>query len=181
MVEDGYVDIVNVDISSVVIEAMQKKYHDVCQLKYVRTDVRDMSEFESESFDAVVDKGTLDSLMCGHDSQQNSFKMLEEVGRVLKDGGVYILITYGDPSFRLDLLRGTCLWTVNLHVIDRTEKSSEHQSWELTRTVPLNEDGSFSLSVLGPNPEIHYIYVCVKDASLKQKLRENGADINAQN
>ncbi|KAK1292483.1 hypothetical protein QJS10_CPB17g00913 [Acorus calamus] len=116
-------------------------------------DVRDMSEFESESFDAVVDKGTLDSLM----------------------------ITYGDPSFRLDLLRGTCLWTVNLHVIDRAEKSSEHQSWELTHTVPLNEDGSFSLSVLGPNPEIHYIYVYVKDASLKQKLRENGVDVNAQN
>ncbi|KAK1315614.1 hypothetical protein QJS10_CPA05g00121 [Acorus calamus] len=148
MVEDGYVDVVNVDISSVVIEAMQKKYHDVFQLKYVRMDVRDMSEFESESFDAIVDKGTLDSLMVSDHIWRSKFS----VGFTTRDMPVDC--------------ESSC---------DRTEKSSEHQSWELTRTVPLNEDGSFSLSVLGPNPEIHYIYVCVK------KLCENGADINAQN
>ena len=33
MVDDGYEDVVNVDISSVVIEAMQKKYCNLPQLK----------------------------------------------------------------------------------------------------------------------------------------------------
>jgi hypothetical protein len=33
MVDDGYQDVVNIDISSVVIEQMKKKYHDKPQLK----------------------------------------------------------------------------------------------------------------------------------------------------
>lgn len=79
MSKDGYTDIVNIDISSVVIEAMQKKYSDSTHLKYIEMDVRDMKAFESGSFDAVIDKGTLDSLLCGHNSKQNAAKMLEEV------------------------------------------------------------------------------------------------------
>lgn len=35
MVNDGYKEIVNIDISSVVIEAMQKKYQDYPQLKCI--------------------------------------------------------------------------------------------------------------------------------------------------
>jgi len=56
MVDDGYQDVVNIDISSVVIEQMKKKYHDKPQLKYMKMDVKDMSYFESGSFDAVIDK-----------------------------------------------------------------------------------------------------------------------------
>ncbi|XP_060184033.1 uncharacterized protein LOC132613808 isoform X2 [Lycium barbarum] len=82
MVDDGYEDVVNVDISSVVIEAMQKKYSDRPQLKYMKMDTRDMSCFEGGSFDGVVDKGTLDSILCGQSSQQNAAKMLSEVGRL---------------------------------------------------------------------------------------------------
>ncbi|KAK3025335.1 hypothetical protein RJ639_043844, partial [Escallonia herrerae] len=114
MVDDGYRDVVNVDISSVVIEAMQKKYFGNPHLKLdpgvgtacchfrdfladMRMDVRDMSAFQKGSFNAVVDKGTLDSLLCGHNSRENAAKMLEEVGRyvkVLKDKGIYILVFY---------------------------------------------------------------------------------------
>lgn len=35
MVDDGYQDVVNIDISSVVIEQMKKKYHDKPQLKCI--------------------------------------------------------------------------------------------------------------------------------------------------
>ncbi|MQM08485.1 hypothetical protein Taro_041339 [Colocasia esculenta] len=167
MIDDGYKDVVNIDISSVVIEAMQKKYLDRPEMNYIKMDVRDMSIFESNSFDGVIDKGTLDSLMCGHNAQQNATKMLEEVDRILKDKGVYILITYGDPKYRLYLLKALSWWHVNLHIIDcggadRPDKGTEEQSWDLTKPVPLNEDGSVATSVLGSNPEIHYIYVCIK-------------------
>ncbi|KAL9994641.1 putative endothelin-converting enzyme 1 [Helianthus debilis subsp. tardiflorus] len=50
MSKDGYGDIVNIDISSVVIERMRKKYSDSPHLKY-------MKAFEAGSFDAVIDKG----------------------------------------------------------------------------------------------------------------------------
>uniref|UniRef100_A0A803KU59 Methyltransferase type 11 domain-containing protein n=1 Tax=Chenopodium quinoa TaxID=63459 RepID=A0A803KU59_CHEQI len=119
MAADGYEDIVNIDISSVVIEEMQKKYSDHPQLKYITMDVLKMDTLETGSFDAVIDKGTLDTILCGNNSKPNSAKMLEEVGRVLKDKGVYILVTYGAPSYRLCYLKNSCKWKIKLHVIDK--------------------------------------------------------------
>ncbi|RZC56058.1 hypothetical protein C5167_014905 [Papaver somniferum] len=190
MANDGFEDIVNIDISSVVIEAMQTKYQDIpalkCILLYViclialdeffperlvdiQMDVRDMSGFESGSFDAVLDKGTLDSIMCGHNSQDNASKMLEEVGRVLKDNGVYILITYGAPAYRLPTLKKLSLWTIKLHVVEKpmADGNSEQIKWELTNPVSLDESGSSVETALGRTPEVHFIYVCTKDESLQ--------------
>ncbi|GJN04024.1 hypothetical protein PR202_ga21532 [Eleusine coracana subsp. coracana] len=159
MVDDGYQDIVNIDISSVVIDQMKKKYHDKPQLKYgCKGHVR----FQSGSFDAVIDKGTLDSIMCGQNSQENATKMLEEVNRILTETGVYILITYGDPSYRLRLLKDMQHWAVKLHVIDRWERSSNQNKWELTKPLPLDEHSTSLVELLGPKPDVHYIYVCVK-------------------
>ncbi|KAF2924263.1 hypothetical protein DAI22_07g257200 [Oryza sativa Japonica Group] len=63
MVDDGYTEIMNIDISSVVIEIMRKKHFNIPQLQYMQMDARDMSIFSDESFDCAIDKGTLDSLM----------------------------------------------------------------------------------------------------------------------
>ncbi|XP_062172478.1 uncharacterized protein LOC133877174 isoform X2 [Alnus glutinosa] len=146
MADDGYAEVVNIDISSVVIEAMQKKHSNRPQLTW-----------------------TLDSLLCGNNSRLNAGNMLEEVWRVLKDKGVYILITYGAPTYRLHLLRDSCLWTIKLHVIEKlvSGESPEHPIWKLTDPVPLDDDGSSVEAVLGQNPDIHYIYICTKDLSLK--------------
>ncbi|KAK1407967.1 hypothetical protein QVD17_39595 [Tagetes erecta] len=164
MSKDGYTDIVNVDISSVVIREMQKKYSGSPHLKYIEMDVRDMKAFEAGSFDAVIDKGTLDSLLCGHNSKPNAAKMLEEVERVLKKEGVYILITYGIPAYRLHLLRESHSWAIKLHVIDKVHpgECSKAETWELTRPVPLNNDGSLREADRLEKMDVHYIYVCTK-------------------
>ncbi|KAI7754993.1 hypothetical protein M8C21_016357 [Ambrosia artemisiifolia] len=164
MSKDGYADIINIDISSVVIERMRKKYSDYPNLKYIEMDVRDMKAFEAGSFDAVIDKGTLDSLLCGNNSKENAGKMLEEVERVLKKDGVYILITYGTPAYRLCLLRESHSWAIKLHVIDKFHpgESSKGASWELTRPVALNSDGSLTEGSHLENKDVHYIYVCTK-------------------
>ncbi|XP_028248155.1 EEF1A lysine methyltransferase 4-like isoform X3 [Glycine soja] len=91
MVKDGYEDIVNIDISSIAIDMMSRKYEHIPQLKYLQMNVRDMSLFPDESFDGVIDKGTLDSLMCGTDAPISAAQMLAEVCRLLKPGGTYIL------------------------------------------------------------------------------------------
>eukprot|EP01018_Ginkgo_biloba_P009471 Gb_36281 [translate_table: standard] len=165
MVNDGYQEIINIDISSVVIEAMQRKYQDYTQLKYVTMDVRDMSSFESSSFDAVLDKGMLDSLMCGSNAQQSAGKMLEEVRRVLKPGGVYILITYGGPHVRMPHLRASESWTITLHVVAKpgSRRALESSSWVITDPVPMNEDGSLGADFLSEDPDLHYVYVCVME------------------
>ncbi|GLT60244.1 hypothetical protein SLA2020_330170 [Shorea laevis] len=171
MVDDGYQEVVNVDISSVVIKAMQNKYQSRPQLKYVEMDVRDMGAFEAGSFDAVIDKGTLDSILCGNNCRENATRMLEEVGRVLKDNGVYILITYGAPSYRLPLLKESSLWSIKLHVIEKfvAEKGPGQPIRELTDPIPLGEDASSLETVLGKHADIHYIYVCSTEAKVKEE------------
>ncbi|KAK4405424.1 eEF1A lysine and N-terminal methyltransferase [Sesamum angolense] len=162
MVDDGYDEVVNIDISSVVIEAMQKKYVNRPQLKYMKMDVRDMRAFDTRSFAAVIDKGTLDSLLCGHNSRQNAGKMLEEVWRVLKDKGVYILITYGSPAYRLPLLKDLS-WTIKLHVIEKLASgNSSHQTTDVTCPIPLDVNGGSAEAAAGMKADVHYIYVCIK-------------------
>ncbi|XP_038881149.1 EEF1A lysine methyltransferase 4 isoform X1 [Benincasa hispida] len=180
MVDDGYVDVVNVDISSVVIEAMQKKYCNRPQLKYMTMDVRNMSAFEICSFDAVLDKGTLDSLLCGNNSRENATRMLEEVWRVLKENGVYILVnsvvTYGAPTYRLSLLKRS-FSLIKLHVTEKyvSEKRTDPPKWDLLKPVPLDNDTSLLETVLGQNPDVHYIYICTKDSSLKPDQKHDVA------
>ncbi|KAL3727876.1 hypothetical protein ACJRO7_032595 [Eucalyptus globulus] len=151
MVDDGYEDVVNIDISSVVIEAMQKKYSNRPQLKYMKMDVREMSGFDSHSFNAVIDKGTPVGIILG--------KTLLRCSRKL--GGMLNLITYGAPTYRLNLLKEMGSWTIKLHVIEKLVGKSDHL-WELTNPLPLDNEGSSAETLLGRNPDVHYIYVCTK-------------------
>ncbi|XP_057456931.1 uncharacterized protein LOC130747890 isoform X5 [Lotus japonicus] len=111
MVRDGYEDIVNIDISSVAIDMMRRKYEYIPQLKYMQMDVRDMSYFPDESFDGVIDKGTLDSLMCGTDAPISASQMLAEVCRLLKPGGSYMLQDQDFKSLKQVLQRENHTWS----------------------------------------------------------------------
>ena len=62
--------------------------------------VKDMSAFPNETFDCVIDKGCLDSVLSGDYSKVESHKMLSEISRVLNKKGVYICITYGMEVYR---------------------------------------------------------------------------------
>ena len=66
-------------------------------LKFLEMDVLDMREFENGTYDVVIDKGTLDSILCGEGSTECASKAVSEVHRVLKSTGVYIAVSYGQP------------------------------------------------------------------------------------
>ena len=53
-------------------------------------------EFEDGSYDVAVDKGTLDAILCGSDSNINANLMLSECSRVMKNNSLFICITYGN-------------------------------------------------------------------------------------
>ena len=56
-------------------------------MEFKTADVRDMSNlFASSSFDVVLDKGTLDALLCADDADGNARRMTSEVLRVLRPG-----------------------------------------------------------------------------------------------
>eukprot|EP00356_Strombidium_inclinatum_P012707 CAMPEP_0170490806 /NCGR_PEP_ID=MMETSP0208-20121228/9574_1 /TAXON_ID=197538 /ORGANISM="Strombidium inclinatum, Strain S3" /LENGTH=94 /DNA_ID=CAMNT_0010766261 /DNA_START=292 /DNA_END=576 /DNA_ORIENTATION=- len=62
---------------------------DVCDLKY-----------PDNYFDVVIDKSTIDAILCGDNAFLNTAIMLKEGQRVLKVDGKYIAISYGKPSTR---------------------------------------------------------------------------------
>ena len=61
----------------------------------------DMSDFKQGEFNVVMDKGTLDSILCGDNSEPNALKMLSEIYRILTPKGIYICVTYGDEEHRM--------------------------------------------------------------------------------
>jgi EEF1A lysine methyltransferase 4 len=95
MYDAGYRHIVNVDISPSVIEQMKKVSPD---MEWLVMDCTNM-DFKDNSFDYVIDKGTMDALIAGRDLTP-SYELLKECSRVTKEEGQLILITYGSPEGR---------------------------------------------------------------------------------
>ena len=144
MYEEGFQNITNIDISMVVTRAMQDKYRDKPGLTYQQMDARAM-ELADGQYNAVIDKATIDSILCGEGSTHNAQKMLSEVSRVLAPEGVYIAISHGQPSYRLTYLqRPEFGWTVKVHTVQKPMMGM-----------------SSSLST-DDKENVHYIYVCIK-------------------
>ncbi len=58
-------------------------------------------KYEDNSFDIAIDKSTIDALLCGDRSFLNVAIMTKEIQRVLKPGGIYMIISYGQPENRV--------------------------------------------------------------------------------
>lgn len=63
MYEDGFQNILNIDYSDVVIKKMREKYALLIGMEWQVMDICNMSMLEQESFDVILEKGTLDSML----------------------------------------------------------------------------------------------------------------------
>ncbi|KAL6073733.1 Endothelin-converting enzyme 2 [Balamuthia mandrillaris] len=127
MYKEGYKKITNVDFSSVVIQQMKERYEATMpEMQWHVMDVLDMS-YPDASFDVAIDKGTMDALMCENSETweldpklaEQCHKMCSEVSRVLRSGGRYIQITFGQPHFRKRVLqRPEYGWTLEVKTIE---------------------------------------------------------------
>eukprot|EP00198_Chlamydomonas_reinhardtii_P001902 XP_001691238.1 SAM-dependent methyltransferase [Chlamydomonas reinhardtii] len=150
MANDGY-QLVNTDISEVVINQMRKKHAGMPGLRYVVSDCRDMPEFLDCQFGSVIDKGTVDALLCSQDASADVTAMFREISRVLLPGGMFLLITLGGPAHRLPLVnRPEFGWSVQVCLVRRVPDSQFAPS-EPGRPIPLN-DTPRPLSFIGPLP-----------------------------
>jgi len=141
-----------------------------------RMDVRQLA-FNDGEFDSVLDKGMFDSLMCGSSAPTSAASMIKEVRRVLKPGGVYMLITYGDPRVRFPHLKNEeAPWEIKLHVIPRpgSKRANEGTSRPITEPVPLGDDMTIGPTFNLEDPDLHYVYVCIKGEK-ETKMQPSGA------
>ena len=98
MYDAGFTDITNIDISHTVITQMIAEMEPKQKpMKWLMMDALNMT-FANNSFDVVIDKGTLDALICGEDLSLSQ-QLMREMGRVAGEGKVMI-VTHSGPEGR---------------------------------------------------------------------------------
>lgn len=95
--------VTDADNSPSAIRLMKQRHADLENYTASEADVLNLN-FPEGSFDAIVDKGTLDALLCS--SVEDAREMVTEMHRVLSKGGAYVQVSAEDPEARLDLLTG---------------------------------------------------------------------------
>lgn len=115
-------------------------------------DVRDL-KYPDKSFDFIIDKSTIDALLCGDSSFLNVAIMLKEVQRVLNDNGIYMIISYGKPENRV------------LH-LERRHLDFEISIYTIKKESDINENNDIDSS------KVHYVYVCKKGKNSSKASEE---------
>jgi len=123
---NGFKDITNIDFSEVCIKKMSSKFP---QLKFVQMDMTNMISLGEDTFDVVLEKATLDSLLVDTISPwdlcspgcKKVTKVLKEVKKVLRKNGVFVSITFSQPHFRVPLLAQEGLqWSLQVEKFSTT-------------------------------------------------------------
>lgn len=135
---DGYETIHSIDYSETVISRMAKHCEACARLEWSVMDARQLG-FEDNSFDAVIEKATLDAMLAEEKdpwtlsagAEEMLSQVLGEVSRVLRGGGSFVSISFSQPHFRakvyaehdygwhLEAMReiGTCFHFYYYHLI----------------------------------------------------------------
>ena len=85
----GFTNQLATDVSATVVGMMAARAAHCDGLKWAVEDALDMSSYSDGSFDAVIDKGTYDALSCARRER----RLVREVRRLLRPGGLYVLIS----------------------------------------------------------------------------------------
>lgn len=129
---------VGVDFSGEAIKQMRSTYprSKYPTWEFLEADVRRMHTLSTKSFDLVIDKATTDALVC--DAKQGK-KALEstyaEVNRLLKPGGLFVIVTLYSPEKEEDR------WFVELLTESFLNEPTEDDS-EAPLLVPLTSPSS---------------------------------------
>lgn len=126
--------ITNIDTSELVIKQMSTQ-NVIARpnLKFVKMDACDMSQFGDETFSAIIDKATLDAVLVDDSEAVDEYvqKYWSEIDRVLRVGGRYIVISLLQQHIIESLLKRFALnnWMFRVvRCIEAEEKTAEDSS-----------------------------------------------------
>ena len=112
LADAGYAGpLIGVDYSGSVVAQQTRRCRKRSGVEFMERDARRLDGIEDGSIGTIVDKSTMDTLLHAKDGEASVVAMLGEVSRVLKPGGLYLLVTQLDPEEEADLefLTGTLL------------------------------------------------------------------------
>lgn len=153
----GYKNITNVDISSVVIQQMQNANRERKDMTWKQADITGLTDFAADSFNVVLDKGTLDALLTDESEEvlTKVRKYFDEITRVLRIGGRFVCISLLQPH----ILKLILSYFPNEHYMFRIVRCIEAEN----KTVENSTDGT-SMPV--------FMVIASKFKCLPQKILE---------
>nr|XP_055041846.1 eEF1A lysine and N-terminal methyltransferase [Misgurnus anguillicaudatus] len=127
----GYHQLTNIDISETVVSHMnQRNTERRPDLTFQQVDAT-QTDFESGSFQAALDKGTLDA-MASEEEGALAARMLAEVGRVLAVGGRYVCVTLAQEHvIKLAVEHFAQGWAVRIHCLCGQQSEDSDSSFAL--------------------------------------------------
>jgi len=158
--EDGWRNVVGVDTSVVAVTRARGAGHHAGrhELQFLQMDACGGLEFPDGCFHVVIDKALLDTLATGGHAYVRIRALLAEVHRVLKPGGVYILISHGSAAVRLPwlLLEPTWGWRIEAARLPRPAPAV------LTASLAAEGDDEDVFAGCAAGGAFFYFYVCTK-------------------
>ena len=164
--EDGFYHTYNIDYCKNVIDFMQERNKNKKGLHYEQKDVLNL-EYKKEIFDLIIDKATMDTVLCTDNALLNITKMTKEISRALKTGGVYLVLSYGRPDERLIHLRRDHLaFDIKICKIVKSEKNGK-----INYDLSIQEEDDEEINENAKEEKrVHYAYVCKKLPEANDKL-----------
>ena len=117
MYDRGWRNITNIDFSATCIEQGRPLSADRPGVEWLVMDACSLT-FADATFDAAVDKGTLDAIACSEAFDWFLPRMARSIVRVLRPGGTWICVSFTPPSIALPLLEECSGWRVEVEMLD---------------------------------------------------------------
>lgn len=147
----GYHSLVNIDISEVVIKQMSARNNAKRpQMQFITMDLLDM-KFGDESFDVVLDKGTLDALFTSDNEKivKNIQNLFQEISRVLRIHGRYICISLAQDHILNMILEyfHDIEWFIQVHKVETPSNASPLPVFAFVLTKPRPRSASLQVKL----------------------------------
>lgn len=159
MADDGYRSVLGTDVSRVAIDQQQRRAEEYPEVSYAQLNMCH-SFLESESFEAIIDKGLFDAMQCAIGGKRFQRLYVREVLRLLAPSdGVFVLVSHQKPESVFLLLENHDLrdldftpWRVHVSTIAKPAAFEGEK-------VDQGLDG------------VYFVYACVLDIELVQKKK----------